>query len=72
MKVLRSGIDLYAQKCNCGCIFAYSKSDTVEVRYGIQEYYDTEVECPECHKRKHAFFFDKEKYRSELENENRN
>ena len=72
MKVLRSGIDLYVQKCICGCIFAYSKSDTVEVRYGIQEYYDTEVECPECHKRKHAFFFDKEKYRSELENENRN
>lgn len=72
MKVLRSGIDLYVQKCNCGCIFAYSKSDTVEVRYGIQKYYDTEVECPECHKRKHAFFFDKEKYRSELENENRN
>lgn len=71
MKVLRSGIDLYVQKCNCGCIFAYSKSDTVEARCGIQEY-DTEVECPECHKREHAFFFDKEKYRSDLENENRN
>lgn len=37
MKVLRSGIDLYVQKCDCGCIFAYSKADTVEIQCGIQE-----------------------------------
>lgn len=71
MKVLRSGINLYAQKCECGCIFAYSKADTVEIQCGIQEW-DTEVECPECHKREHAFFFTQDKYKEELKNENRN
>lgn len=65
MKVLRSGINLYAQKCNCGCVFAYSKADTVEVQCGIQEW-DTEIECQECHKREHAFFFTQDKYEEEL------
>lgn len=37
MKVLRSGINLYAQKCICDYIFAYSKADTVEVQCGMQE-----------------------------------
>lgn len=66
MKVLRSGIDLYVQKCQCGCIFAYSKIDTVQVQSGIQEW-DTEVECPECHLMEHAFFFVRDKYKEELE-----
>lgn len=65
MKVLRSGIDLYVQKCQCGCIFAYSKTDTTSVQCGIQEW-DTEVECPECHLTEHAFFFTRDKFKEEL------
>ncbi|MBR4890291.1 MAG: hypothetical protein IKU15_03095 [Clostridia bacterium] len=70
MRVLRSGIDLYVQKCKCGCIFAYSMSDTVSVQTGIQEY-DTQVKCPECGYQEHAFFFFEDRYKEEL-NENRN
>lgn len=71
MKVLRSGIDLYAQKCSCGCIFAYGKADTIQVQGGIQEW-DTEVECPECHKKEHAFFYLHNEYKEELGHESQN
>ena len=68
MKILRSGVDLYAQKCNCGCIFAYGKTDTTTVQNAIQEW-DTVVECPECHQKEHAFFYLHDKYKEDLTHE---
>ncbi len=67
MKVLRSGANLYAQKCNCGCIFAYSKNETKYVQTGIQEY-EYAIKCPECGVENFVYFKTKERYERGFKN----
>lgn len=67
MKVLRSGIDLYAQECDCGCVFAYSKKETEYVQTGMNEY-EYIIQCPECGARLTAHFQTKERYEGGFRN----
>lgn len=67
MKVLRSGIDLYVQECDCGCVFAYSKKETEYVQTGMNEY-EHVIQCPECKARLYARFQTKERYEGGFRN----